>query len=52
MQVGETLDVQHVNLVNEQYARHQLRYALVYVFVDNLVDFFPQLVCEIYVIKM
>ncbi len=38
VQVGEALDVQHVNLVDEQHSRHQLGHALIDVPVHYLVD--------------
>lgn len=44
VQIGEALDVQHVDLVHEQHARDQLRHALVDVLVHHLVDLSPQLV--------
>ena len=44
VQVGEALDVEHVHLVDEQHARHELGDALVDVLVHHLVDLLPQLV--------
>ena len=38
VQVGEALDIQHVDLINEQHARNQLRHALVDVLVHHLVN--------------
>ena len=44
MQVGEALDVQHVDLINEEDARNQLSNALVNVLVHHLVNLLPQFV--------
>ena len=44
VQVGEGLDVEHVNFVDEQHARHQLGYTLLYIGVYNFVDFLSQFV--------
>ena len=44
VQVGEALDVQHVDLVHEQHARDQLCHTLVNVLVHHLVDLSPQFV--------
>ena len=44
VQVGEALNVEHMNLVDEEHARHELGDALVNVLVHNFVDLFPQLV--------
>ena len=44
VQVGEALDVEHVHLVDEEHAGHQLGDALVDVLVHYLVDLPPQLV--------
>ena len=38
VQVGKTLDIQHVHLINEQNTWNQLSDALIYVFVHNFVD--------------
>ena len=43
VQVGETLDIEHVHFVDEQHTRNQLCDALVDVAVNNLVDFVSQL---------
>lgn len=45
MQVSETFDVQHVNLINKQHTWNKLSYTLVNVLVHNLVDLLPKLVC-------
>jgi len=44
---GEALKVEHVHLVDEEDAGHQLRNALVNVLVDNLVDLRAQLVRDL-----
>jgi len=44
MEVCEALDIQHVHLVDKQYAGHELCDSLVDVLVDHLVDLFTQLV--------
>ena len=44
VQVGEALDVQHVDLVHEQHARDQLGHALVNVLVHHLVDLPPEFI--------
>ena len=36
VEVGEALDVQHVDLVDEEHAGHQLRHPVVYVLVHHL----------------
>ena len=40
VQVGEALDIQHVHLVQEQDARHQLSNALVDVLIHHFVNLF------------
>mmetsp|Transcript_61866 Transcript_61866/g.143983 ORF Transcript_61866/g.143983 Transcript_61866/m.143983 type:complete len:244 (-) Transcript_61866:365-1096(-) len=47
VEIGETLYVQHVDLVNEEYSWYQLRNALIYVPVDNLVDLKPELLGDL-----
>ena len=47
IQVREGLDVQHVHLIDEQDARHQLGHTLLDVLVDHLVDLLTQLVCDL-----
>ncbi len=47
VQESETLDVQHMHLVDEQHARHQFSNSLVDVSVDHLVDFSSQLVSHL-----
>ena len=37
MEVGETFNVEHVNLVNKENSRHQLSHTVVNVFIDDLV---------------
>ena len=44
MKVGEALNVQHVNLVYEEYTRHQLSNALVDVLVYHFVDLLAKFV--------
>ena len=44
MEISETFDVQHVNLVNKENTGHQLGHAVVNVFVDHLVDLSAQFV--------
>mmetsp|Transcript_30037 Transcript_30037/g.64108 ORF Transcript_30037/g.64108 Transcript_30037/m.64108 type:complete len:552 (+) Transcript_30037:87-1742(+) len=43
VQVGEALDVEHVDLVDEKHPGNELRHALVDVPVDDLVDLDPKL---------
>lgn len=38
VQVSETLDIQHVNLIDEQNARHEFCHTLIYVLVHHLVN--------------
>ena len=38
MQVGETLQIEHVNLIDEEHARHELSCSLLNEIVDNVVD--------------
>jgi len=45
VQVGEALNVKHVNFVDEEDTRNQLGNALVNVLVHNLVNLLPQFVC-------
>jgi len=45
VQVGEALDVKHVNFIDEEDTRNQLGNALVNVLVHNLVNLLPQFVC-------
>lgn len=45
VQIGKGLQIEHMYLVDEQHAGHQLCNALVNVFVHNLVDLHTQLVC-------
>merc|ERR1711998_614522 len=47
VEVCKALDIQHVNLINEQHTRHQLRNALVNVLVDNLVYLCPKLLSNL-----
>ena len=44
MQIGEALNVQHVDLVDEEHTWNQLSNALVNVLVHHLVDLLPQFV--------
>lgn len=44
MQVREALDVEHVHLVDEENAWHELSYALIDVLVNHFVDLFAQFV--------
>lgn len=46
MQIRETLDIQHVNLIDEQNARHEFGHTLIYVLVHHLVDLPAQLIYE------
>ena len=46
VQVGEALDVQHVDLVYEEDAGHELCRPLVDELVNGLVDFLSQLICD------
>lgn len=41
VEVGEAFNVEHVDFVNEEHARHKLGDALVNVLVDDLVDLSP-----------
>ena len=44
MKIGEALNVQHVDFVDEEHAWHELGHSLIDVLVDDFVDLFSQLV--------
>jgi len=47
VEIGETLNVKHVNLIDEQNSRHKLGDAVVNIFVHNFVDFESQFLCNL-----
>lgn len=44
VEVGKAFNVQHVNFVNEEHARHKFSYSLVDILVNNFVDLLSQFV--------
>lgn len=46
VKIGETLNIQHVYLIDEEHSRHKLSDAVVNVLVHNLVDFESQFFCD------
>lgn len=45
IEVGKTLDVEHMDLVDEEHSGHQFSHSLVDVLVHHLVDLLSQLLC-------
>lgn len=45
VQIGECFQIEHVNFVDEQNARHQFGNALINVFVHHFVDFHAKFIC-------
>lgn len=47
IEVSEALNVEHVNLIDEEHARHELGNTVVDVFVDDFVDFETELLSDL-----